>query len=498
MIFISSFSDFGLLTEATLDDTKVGINYSISRPGRVSADRIGITDNMKLIYTTKSPKKGDNVLWIRSTTLTPVKFSELRTWYPNNDFMFYQTSSKKYPYAVALKGIKTNIIRQTDKVGAVKRSDHFRESAFMITFSIEAWLQTGLRIPIITNRGPVKMEYTKNKAFISNEERGEFRKEYEHYMSSNPKIANAMREQATELIEYLSYKNRIEKISYLVKNSSDLLINKRALEFIKDEIKFSQEGNSEFNLPSRVSISKWNPSDIWIVFEGYEWVMVDDEYESHEISNIDDLNYFLSDSLCKLNGSVGVSLKQSEDGGKLSIVNVGVNKVQHKYFGYDINNSKKTCTIKFGYRFGRHKSYIEGGLIDLRTFDTSNTSGVSFEVKGSKLAKHMSGKAASLIESLLPIDVLDAKNLVKDNTSKRVISNELEYKFHNSDIKEAFDVDLQSIGIKTQDQNSRMQSAIILDWLDNLSSSAANSVISQIVRFAKSESEWSAPHLLLK
>ena len=63
-------------------------------------------------------------------------------------------------------------------------------------------------------------------------------------------------------------------------------------------------------------------------------------------------------------------------------------------------------------------------------------------------------------------------------------------------MKDIFEKDLESK--KTGQSNSRMQAIIFTDWIESLPKVKKNEVVSSIIRYAKSESNWSAPHLLLK
>ena len=70
------------------------------------------------------------------------------------------------------------------------------------------------------------------------------------------------------------------------------------------------------------------------------------------------------------------------------------------------------------------------------------------------------------------------------------------YEFIKPDLKTIFEKDLESP--KTQQSNSRMQAIIFTDWLESLPKEKINEIVSSIIKYAKSESNWSAPHLLLK
>lgn len=514
MKFISKFQGFDSLNEATLDDTKVGIDYILSRPGRDAIDRFGVTEDMTLTHSPKrKPNSRDIVLWIKSASIQQVKFGDLKAYLGtignlSEDLMIYQTSSRKFPWAVAKKGIRTTMVRQKLKVGAAKRGEHFRETAFIVTLAVEAWSMKRVQLKISSNRGPIDMTYNSDgTANISGGLRGSFRKEYDQFMIGNKQAVSAMIDQCKKLINYLG--SDIKNISYVIKNTSDLLINQASATYLKDEVEFSkdikQEGDvSDYNLydlPTRLSLAKWNPSDIWIVFKGSEWTMADfDEYENNEISDIDDLNSFLMESILDVNGLIGISLKQSSNIGSLSIVNVDSDKAVHKYDGYEMSGDKKTVTINFSYKFGKKSKFTGGSEIQCRTFDRTNTSNISLEVKGSKKAKHMSGKAGSVLNSLMSPKYFKIKEFIRTSTDKQEISDFIRNKirFKDGDLKEIFYDDINTGTVKTPDQNSRMQSIIILEWLESLSQSEADKVISSIVKFAKSESSWSAPHLLVK
>lgn len=74
---------------------------------------------------------------------------------------------------------------------------------------------------------------------------------------------------------------------------------------------------------------------------------------------------------------------------------------------------------------------------------------------------------------------------------------EKKYEFTREDLEEIFYSDTDSP--KTNTSNSRMQAIFFTDWLESLEDEdLKDEIISDIIRFAKSESNWSAPHLLVK
>ncbi len=509
MRFISNFREFDTINEATLNDTKIDVDYILSRQGRATITKFGVTENMILTFTRDVPDDDIDVLWIRPSSIQKVKFSDLKLKLnisSNDELMIYKTSSKKFPWAIAKHGIRTDMVKQKEKEGSAKRGDHFRESAFIITLAIESWNMKRIKIPVMTNRGPVEMTYYNNgTANISEKERGGFRKEYDLFMVGNKQAVAAMIDQCKKLVEWLG--DNIRNVAYFTKNTTDLLINQAASAYLKDESQYSSIPDNEgddygaLDLPKRLTMAKWNPSDMWIVFKGSEWVMEDfDGYEKKDISDIDDLNELLAKSILYKNGLIGVSLKQSSNVGILSIVNMDTSKASHKYDGYDIRNSVKNATIKFSYKFGDNANFVGNSEIHCRTFDATNKSSISLEVKGSKKAKHMSGKAGSILESIMPSNYYKIIEFIRLSTDKDDILRYIDTQGFQlrRDLNDIFYNDINDGDIKTPNQNSRLQSVIVLQWISSLNPQQANSVITKIVRFAKSESSWSAPHLIAK
>jgi hypothetical protein len=125
-------------------------------------------------------------------------------------------------------------------------------------------------------------------------------------------------------------------------------------------------------------------------------------------------------------------------------------------------------------------------------------SAISVEVKGSKKAQHMSGKAGSLLSTIVPnqwYNLIEKIRREKDMEKIREILST--HNFTSPEIAEFVRIDLES-ETKTQEINSRLQSYLVLDWLLTQSSITRNRFVSTIVKFAKSESLWSSPHLVVK
>jgi len=472
--------------EATLnaDKKEKKIEYIVSRPGRTAIERIGITVDMKLSVSDKLPLNREYVLWIRPTTIQKIKFSDLKhlldietSGQAKEELIIYNTTSKKYPFAVARLGTSTTMVRQLHRVAGSKRGEHFRETAFIITLAKLAWVNKGVKIPIYSNRGLIKMDYYNKSAVISKDERGEFRNLYDEYMEQNKSTYKVMLTQCEKLIKYLG--DEISNIKYITKNESKLIINLLATRLLKDAGKST-------------TLAKWNPSDIWIAFNDHE--------EDMKFNTLEELNEYLLESINNVNGLIGVSLKQGE--GILAYVNMNAGRAQHSYDNFTVVGDRKTVVIDFSYKFPGKRKFVGGSTIDCRTFDTKNTSSVYLEVRGSKKAKHMSGKAGKILEDLMDPVYWEAKEFARKTTNKSKLRDYFsDFHFQNEDLKDIFFDDLRG-SVKTAEQNSRLQSIIIVEWLEWLCASGgqqhANNVISQVVRYARSESDWSAPHLVVK
>ena len=59
MNHISKYSEWKNISEATLDDTKIDVDYIPSRTGRRILDNLGVTENLKLVQTGFVPKSSE-------------------------------------------------------------------------------------------------------------------------------------------------------------------------------------------------------------------------------------------------------------------------------------------------------------------------------------------------------------------------------------------------------------------------------------------------------
>jgi len=511
---INRFNNFNSINEeATIDDSKSGIEYEFSRDGQNYAKRLDISLNLTFIPIDYFPNDDIDVLHIRPSSVKVIEFGNLKKLYDINDesdinkVMIYETTSKKYPFAVVKKGTKTTVLRQKAREGVTKRAEHFRETVFMIVFASTIWETTGHKIDIYSNRGKIEMDYLQNDegkkfAIISEKERGEFRRRYEEFVA-NKGLYNSMIRQSKELIDFVG-KNVIN-IEAVYKNSTNLLISQMAKSYLDEELSWYKSLTPDeketwmYQFPNTVNISKWNPSDMWITFKDGKDLIYNPKWYHNNVENLDALNNYLFDCITRRTGVIGVSLKQQQTGeARVRTVNMLEDDVQHRFLGYKSTNNVKTVIVKFGYKFSKNSKFYTDGELQFRTFDTSPTSAISVEVKGSKKAQHMSGKAGSVLSTLVPnhwYNLIEKIRKERDMVKIREILST--HTFNSPGVAELVRVDLES-ETKTQEINSRLQSYLVLDWLLSESSVKRNRFVSTIVKFAKSESLWSSPHLVVK
>ena len=508
MNYLQRYNEWENISEATLDSSKDLVDYDLSRTGRIKMNLLGVSENIKLTPTTTPPDDKEFVIQINPSSLRLIEFSKFIELYQiedMNDIFIYDTTSTKYPYAVAIKGTKTTMVRQSDRKGASARGNYFRETAFIITLAIRLWETKGVKIDIYSNRGNIKMNFGKGFATMSPKERLEFRNQYDSFMS-NKKIVQGMTIQIDSLIKYLG--DSIFNIKSVVKNSADLLINRVAYEFLEEEEDLHSNITNDqpqeiskfntFEIPKGVSMPKWNPSDIWIVYSDSDWVFNEyGKYDENDIDGLEELNVYLHNCIVNKEGVIGVSLKQQlENVGGIYEVNLDEDrKFKHDYKGYYVKDTIKSSKLKFSYE--KLGGVIGSGEIDVRTFDTSKNTPISMEVKGSLTSQHMSGKAGSYIKFIMPTNKYAVLEFIRKNDTDDIKTFiEGNYEFIKPDLKTIFEKDLESP--KTGQSNSRMQAIIFTDWLESLSKEKRNEIVSSVIKYAKSESSWSAPHLLLK
>lgn len=516
---IKSFNTWSIVSEATLNDSKVDTVYELSRSGQKAIENVykGLSENLIFEPINLQPDDDDVILHIRASSFRDLTYGELKEIYniqiPEKELFIYETSSVMYPYAVALKELKTTMLRQKFREGASARGDYFRETAFIITLARMLWKQLRVKVEISTNRGYIPMEYQEDGDAYPVPQRAEFRNKYWTFMDE-PLIGDAMIQQCIGLINRLG--ESAKRIKSIQKNSVDLTINKFFKICLEKEREKIKNGISNYQvIPDKLVISKWSPADMWISFDRYSWMIsdrvekIEDRFKKLKISDLSDLNDFLSSSIIHKNGIIGVSLKQQLiDAGNVYDVNVErQKKFIHNYQSYQASKNSKSVKLNFSYSLEELGKLLQKdvkkvgeGEIDVRTFSTDIKAPISMEVKGSKTAGHVSGKAGSYIKYVMPPKYYEILTYIQQQSDTQKIKKYMigkKYEFGKKDLEELFYSDTSSP--KTNSSNSRMQAIFFTDWLESLTDTELkDEIVSDIIRFAKSESNWSAPHLLVK
>lgn len=526
--------------EATLGDDKRGINYALSRDGKteVKEDDVEVTTKLQLNYTNEVPDLEEKVINIRAASLKIVTYSDVLKKYsvtdPKSELFIYKTTSLKFPFAVAKKGITTVMIKQLDRKGASARGDYFRETVFVIIFTFKLWEDYGIAIECYNHDGRIPIEFSQDssgyrKATVS-KSRNDIKQKFEKFEEDNVVIVEGIVKQCKSIIDV--YESSIQNLSGIYKNASKYSINTFFLDTLKEEKEKIDKGISSYkSLPDRINIAKWNPSDCWLVFKGYEWTCRDLTSSSVErrfkrlgVTSLQELNGFLGESIKNSTGLVGVSLKQQtrKQSGFFPVNTDKSSKFVHMYNKYKA--SPNTTGTKIYYDYALLGQLIEDGSeekvepeikgageIDVRTFMQGIDKAISLEVKGSSKAEHMSGKAGALIKFELnknfTISIVGKETTINPYTILTYIrkTKELEdireymdknYEFVKDELKNIFYGDLS----KEKDSaiNSRLQAIFFTDFVERLPEDDRNHIVSSIIRFAKSESDWSAPHTIVK
>ena len=505
MKYLEKFLEFQQIFEATFNLGKSGINYIPNKKGIAILKRLGL-DITSFESTTEKPQVEDEVLLIKTSTFS------IEDYEGDDNYLFYKTGIDSPKFAVAKINSTSTIVVQKERTGASKRGDYFRETAFLIILGQRIWKELGLQIPVYGKTEQIVFQYdtydeNKRDSFVLT---GEDKAKFDKFCEDDP-IYESSIAQADALIEWLG--DSIYDVSCFVKNAGDLLPNFIALDLIQDEIEFFKdvqsrstdfEGIDYYKIPEKSSLEKWNPSDMWICYKDFESGFSDEKFWNKYNSTIDDLNEFYRESLKQKSGIIGVSLKQQTgDYHKTYPVNMQQTEIKHRFLGDEISLDTKTATLNYKYWIGKAEGL---GKIYFRTFDTSINSGLGIEVKGSVKSGHVSGKAGAILKYILPSDVYYNLDFIKREKNIQKIVEKFrpslfdlpgpDYIFRDKQIESVFLDDLEHS--KTSVSNSRMQAAILFDWYLGQHKSKQNKIISDIIRFAKSESDWSSPHLILK
>ena len=359
----------------------------------------------------------------------------------------------------------------------------------------------------------IKIYDKNNKEIDLNDKSNEF---VIKYSKLSDKLNKLFENHCEVLIKWIKDSGKLNNLECIRKDHTNLTIRKKASEFIHNYRKIKDDKfREENNIPDNVNDAKWIPSDIWLEFNDFDEVSLSEFKSDTDTTTISELNDYLGNCIENVNGLIGVSLKKTiaKDPNIDKVNNKGKKQFIRTYKDFDIEQNKKTVSIDFEWK------EVEGdregtATIDSRTFDTKLKSKVQLELRGRKGRGYVSGKAGSMIDFLLKNnkgeDLIELKNKIRLETDKKEIRKIVgDYSPKNPELKEIWDEDLGLVdgngkSIKVLDdkknsyENSRLQSIIFIDWLDSLKVKLRDKIVSDIVTFARSESSWSSPHLLLE
>ena len=319
------------------------------------------------------------------------------------------------------------------------------------------------------------------------------------YIENNDDWYKSHVSQCEKFISIVGATNQPKKY---IKDDSSLSVNKQAKKLYEQEY------------GRKLDLDKWNPADVWL------------EYQSvPTFKTLAELNNWLIDSLHKGNGFIGVSLKKG--GGKVGLVNDYKRK---EYLLKDIG-------VKYGGLFSQGVAFdykgknLDGLGLAFRIFQGSATETIRGEGT-SKGAEAVQGKVAmaviddyksgtlKAIQDVKGISVkYDKKTKSFDWTSsglKAFTKVQKAYKkikkatygkthgdwndaFKSSDdFMKVLNDYAQKKKVKENSMkaniNSRFQSIVLGSIISNLSKTDKQEVMVGLLKYGKSESDWSSAH----
>lgn len=290
-----------------------------------------------------------------------------------------------------------------------------------------------------------------------------------------------------------------------LKDDSKLDINKLAKKLYKDE----------YN--DNLDLDKWNPADVWL-------------YYTNSVPNfksLTELNNYLLDSIKKGNGIIGISLKKGS--GNVSVVNDGKKKeYELKNLGLKLGGLFKiTAYLEFS------GNGLDGKGLQFRIFGGSATEPIRGEAT-TKGADAVQGKVAlpvidlvsgqrlsTKIKNLGGGDILDydkktkefsfSKNGLKKYKEVSKLWNKIKSKVvfargaKSSDYSTAFKSTdnfldmLNKLNLAENKAkavlNSRFQTIGLLSYLGTMNKKKQGDVAIGLLKYGKSQSDWSSAHL---
>ena len=319
------------------------------------------------------------------------------------------------------------------------------------------------------------------------------------YLENNEDWYNSHVAQCKKMISALGINNQPKKY---VKDASNIPVNTQAKKLYEEE-----HGK-------KLDLDKWNPADVWL------------EYSSvPKFDKLAKLNNYLLESIEKGNGYIGVSLKKGKGG--VGLINGRVRKV------YTLSG----VTLKYGKLFSQGVTFDYNGLnlkglsLNFRIFQGKATETIRGEgiakgaeavqgkVKMSVIDDFKSGTLAK-IEAVKGVSVKYDKKTKTWGWDGKGESRFNKVKQAYSGIRSASTIDthgkwsdaftssdkflevLNTYQVKYKPKensvkaaiNSRFQTIILGSIISKLNKNEKEKVMLGLLKYGKSESEWSAAH----
>lgn len=461
---------FELFIEGSISPERVssGIKYIPNVDGL----RLGLPDGLIIDPENARPIPND-VTTVVLCGPKSVREREIPTDIYTN-YGIYKGNDGKY---YGLKYGSTSIFKQKERTGASKRGDYIKELIFCLQ------LYVSLKERNINH--PTLSVYNGNNSY--SDDMDSFAKDnLEKYYSDNLHKKELLKLQCEEFIGIVG-DEQCKKITKIVNSN----INYSLVRLVYAMIKKSD---------LRIDLAKWNPSDVWIVFDGFD----DISYFDNFTGGLDEINNFLYQNIDEENyifqNVIGLSLKLPVDKNSISIEiknkELG-NESDYHYDRYESNIN--TITTKLYYNYVKFDEKIDS-YIELRKFNKGNVQ-IFSEVKTSS-GKQIGGKAriyVALNNKNLYDNFTSFKKMIYNSTHSEVLDFVTKLVTSNPNSVNAKSDMLEVLNTYSSiehTQSSQLQGLYLLYIIfqyDNI-----DNAIERIVRYAKSISDFSSAYLLIK
>jgi len=468
---------FQIFLEATISKERVesGIEYIPNNSGV----KCGLAIDLVLTpikYISIEPIK--QVSLVNSSSYRPTQID--LTTNILKDYAIYKGSDGLY-YGV--KYGSNSIIVQKERTGSSKRGDYIKELVFCMQL-YKSLCDKGLdNENLLIYNGDVP--YTKSKEELNIFVDDTINKWY----SENKEKKIPLIEQC-ELFLSLIGSDKCNSIIKIVNSTTDYSLLKLVNRLSKDNV-------------DRFNVAKWNPSDVWIVFDNFN----DTEYFENFTGDIYELKSFIDNNIdmdYHFDKFVGISLKLPVDKNiDIEIKNRGERGKESNFKYRSVYSFKPdNMTIVLPYSYKKFGDKIDS-TIDIRKFNTSNVT-VAPEVKTTG-GSQIGGKAN--VQVALGNDELfknynSFKSLVYDKedaygkTRKYLQTLDPNTVDSNHAYNDMFYVLNHCDKIIGHKESSQLLSLYLLFLV--FENNDINGAIERIVKYAKSISDWSSAYIVLK